>query len=399
MTTEKSFDLNISDLHLTGFGNHSYQREETPISLTGEGNRISDRSNTNNTDNAWGINHRQVPLALQQTKDGYGLTFVTRPQLNLTDRNCRQDRLFARLLTSNDKSIQRMVRCLLDPRLQYNVEANSEGGMESEKGDPQSYIECPLVDMHQAFIPFFTNNLISLSGFPDLNSTTYSAKEGPYKEAYSFVDGPTINYTEYDVVANLRNIQGDPISALAFFWIHYSSIIFEGTKLYAYGDFIANREIDYQTRIYRFLLDPSKRFIQRMACSGASYPYALTMGSYYDFDSTKPYNEASQNIQIPFKCMGAIYEDDLIIRSFNDVVSYFHPEMKEDQEAIISKPTSAMTKIPVDNLFIFNHRGYPWINPETYEIEWYVSTEYYESKLASYTGFARSLVSSMGINL
>lgn len=397
MTTEISdYNFSINDLNLTGFGTHSFTPEERPISLPSDDRQRIDRAHSNNTDNAWGINHQQIPLALQQNKDHYGLTFFTRPQLNLTDANCRKDRKFSRLLTENNMSVQRIVRCMLDPRLQHNLNQDAEGQSNDDAFGHQSFITCPLVDKNQAFISFFSNNLVSLSGFPDLRAPTYSAKEGPYKEAYSFIDGTTEDYTEYDVTASFRNIQGDPIPNLAFFWTHWASKVHEGVFT-AYGDFIVNREIDYNTRIYRFILDPSKRFIQRMACTGASYPYALNNGSFYDVDVSKPYNDAAQNIQIPFKCIGAVYEDDLIIRSFNDVVSYFHPEMAEDDFKLISKPKSSMVKIPVDKLFIFNHRGYPYINPNTYEIEWYVSKEYYESKMRSFDEFANSLVLGAGI--
>ncbi len=401
MTTNVSeFDFSLADLRMRGFGDHSFTNlGETSISLPRVTDNSVDRSNTNNTDNAWGLNHRQVPLALQQTKDNYGLTFITRPQLNLSDANIRGVRKFSRLLTDNTKSVQRMVRCLLDPRLQYNSGQDIEGGGGGDDYITQKTITCPLVDHRQAFIPFFTNNIVSLSGFPDLRAPTYSAKEGPYKEAYGFVDGPTDDYSEYDVTFTLRNIEGDPISAMAYFWIHYQSKVHEGIDMRAYGDFIVNREIDYNTRIYRFVLDPTKRFIQRMCMTGASFPYALNNGAFYDFDNSKPYNEASQSIQIPFKCYGAVYEDDVIIRAFNDVVSYFHQEMGEGN-SIINPPNSrTMIKVPVDHLFIFNHRGYPWINPNTYEIEWYVSREYYESKMRAYQGFAGSLMSGAGISI
>lgn len=391
---EAKFDFSIPDFNFTGFGNHSLQIEESgPISLPGDKLEKVDKTQSNNTDNAWGINHRMVPMALQINKDCYGITFFTKPQLNLTDDNIRRDRKFSRLLTNNDKSIQRIVRCTLDPRLLFNGHQDAEG---QQTNDSQATLSCPLVDRKQAFIPFFTNNLVSLSGFPDLRVPTYSAKEGPYKEAYGFADGPTDDYTEYDVTASFRSLQGDPISNMAFFWEHYQSKVHEGV-MYAYGDFIISREIDYNTRIYRFVLDPSKRFIQRMGCSGASFPIALNNGSNMDYDITKPYNNSSEAIQIPFKCYGFLYEDDIIVRSFNDVVSYFNADMASDDMSMVSKPNENMVKIPFEHLSIFNHRGYPWINPQTYELEWYVSSEYYESKISSFKQFTNSLVNGLGI--
>ena len=395
--TTADFDFSLRDLRMTGFGNHSLQLETIdsgPISLPGDKDIKIDKVSSNNTDNAWGINHRQIPLALQQNKDCYGITFFTKPQLNLTSANCRKDRKFSRLLTANNKSIQRIVRCNLDPRLLFNINQDAEGQAIDEDGD--SAITCPLVDRKLAFIPFLTNNLVSLSGFPDLRVPTYSAKEGPYKEAYGFADGPTDDYTEYDVVASFRSIQGDPISLLAFFWEHYQSKVHEGV-MYAYGDYAICREIDYNTRIYRFILDPSKRFIQRFGSTGVSFPVGLNYGSHFDFDISKPYNDTGDNIQIPFKSYGAIYEDDLLIRSFNDVVGYFNDDMCDDSLAMLSQPTDRMIKIPFDHLTIFNHRGYPWINPRTYELEWYISKEYYQSKLASFNEFGKSLVTGAGI--
>ena len=103
---EASFSFSTQDLNFTGFGNHSLQLEESgPISLPGDKEYKLDKTQSNNTDNAWGINHRMIPLALQLNKDCYGITFFTKPQLNLRDDNCRRDRKFSRLLTMNDKSI------------------------------------------------------------------------------------------------------------------------------------------------------------------------------------------------------------------------------------------------------------------------------------------------------
>jgi len=83
----------------------------------------------------YGLNHHtQKPVTIEN-RDSYGLTFITRPQLNLTTTNLRNIRFLYSLLTNNDKSVHRYVRNMLDPRLHYNK------------------ITCPLVDPHMAFIP------------------------------------------------------------------------------------------------------------------------------------------------------------------------------------------------------------------------------------------------------
>ena len=66
--------------------------------------------------NLFGINHRQTALTIPQNRDHYGLTFFTRPQLNLMPENIRNSRKFFPLLTNNPASYQAYVRAMLDPR-------------------------------------------------------------------------------------------------------------------------------------------------------------------------------------------------------------------------------------------------------------------------------------------
>ena len=40
---------------------------------------------------------------------------------------------------------------------------------------------------------------------------------------------------------------------------------------------------------------------------------------------------------------------------------------------------SSMTKVPATLLTLFNNRGYPRINYNTYELEWWVSKDLYNS--------------------
>ena len=122
-------------------------------------------------DSFYGLNHRQQPGAISINKDYFGLTFFTRPRLNLTTPNLRTIRQLTPLLTNEPASIQRIIRCLLDPEL------------------AKSGIVSPFVDAQQAFIPILTNNLLSINGWPDVIAPTHTSQEGVYKEAFSLVDG------------------------------------------------------------------------------------------------------------------------------------------------------------------------------------------------------------------
>lgn len=332
------------------------------------------------TNNVYGFNHRQTPLAIPINKDHFGFTFFTRPQLNMQTMNIRNLRLMMPLVNAGELSYQRVIRCSLDPRLL------EEYGNDDESNDTiDRRMTCPLVDNKQAFFPMLTNHLVSISGWQDITVPTYTGKEGMYKEGFSMVDGITQNYTTYDITATFRNSRGDPITSLFYFWSHYMSSVFEGT-LVPYLDFIAQNEIDYNTRIYRIVLDSSKKYVQRIAATGAAFPIAVPIGGVFDYSNQKPYNDVNSEIAIPFRCMGAIYNDEILIWAFNKVVETFNTDMREGLR------TSRMVKIPNDAyLEIFNNRGYPRINLKTYEFEWYVSKDTWDSRLNAYKNFATEL--------
>lgn len=322
------------------------------------------------TDNLYGFNHRQTPSPIPINKDHYGLTFFTRPQLNFTTGNLRNIRRMIPLLTEEPMSYQRAIRCLLDPRAMVGYKDFS----------PMS---CPLIDNTQAFIPILTNHLVSISGWQDIVVPTFTSKDGAYKESYSMVDGVTVNYTTYDITATFRNSRGDPITSMFYYWAHYMANVFEGT-LMPYPDFVMTNELDYNTRIYRLVLDSSKKYVQRIAATGASFPTGVPIGGIFDYSSEKPYNDVNSEIAIPFRCSGAIYNDDILIYSFNKTVQIFNNQMVDGNRE------SAMIQIPAQYLTLFNNRGYPRIEPETYELQWWISKASFERKKEAFDATMKS---------
>ena len=310
--------------------------------------------------NLYGLNHRQTPPGALMNKDIYGYTFFTRPQLNMQGDNIRNDRVFYDLLTTEASSIQRYVRCMLDPRLQA--------------GFTSDVVTSPLVDPYQAFIPLFTNSLLSISGWPEFMAPTYTSKPGLYKEVYGQVDGTTKIYTDYDIDATFRNYRGDPLIYMLYIWIRYASLVFEGI-IQPYPDYILNNRIDYNTRIYRLVMDHNKTFVKKIACTGVSFPTAIPLGGYFDYNSEDPYNEQMREVTIRFTSLGADYMDAILIKEFNETVKIFNPYMRDTLR------NEAMALVPFNYLILFNNSGYPRINPQTYELEWYVTKSLYSAKV------------------
>lgn len=354
---------------------------QTDVSL-GDLTQMGSTGNVSNaiTNNIYGFNHRQMPNPIPINKDHYGLTFFTRPQLNFNSSNIRNVRTLLPLITEQEMSYQRVIRCTLDPRLIAGWGSSSNEGL-----------KCPLMDNKQAFIPLLTNHLVSISGWQDIIVPTFSAREGAYKEGYSMVDGTALNYTTYDIVANFRNSRGDPITNLFYYWSHYSTHVFEG-RIIPYPDFIVSNSIDYNTRIYRLVLDSNKRFVQKIAATGASFPVAVPIGSSFDYSNDKPYNDSNSEISIPFRSMGAIYNDDILIFAFNKTVSIFNPDMREDAR------NGNMVLVPREYLELFNNRGYPYIDPDTYELQWWVDRSTFDSRMSALDSFNQSFVNVNNLN-
>ena len=321
--------------------------------------------------NLFGINHRQTSTAVPSNKDVYGLTFFVRPQLNMQIDNIRNARIFASLTTQNVLSIQNFVRCTLDPRLQVGYRFQT-------LSIPK--IECPMVDAMNPFISVLTNNLSTISGWPDVVAPTFTSTPGLYNEAFSMVDGITKNYETFDLDASFRNTKGDPILYLFYIWLHYSSMVHEG-KLVPYLDMITENEIDYNTRIYRLVMDKNKEKVTKIAATGAAFPISVPTGSFFDYSTEKPYNDQNKDISIRFKCMGVDYQDDILIKEFNDTVVIFNPAMEDGQRE------RTMMNVPRSMLTMFNNRGYPRINPSNNVLEWWVDQSFYDNRSGVFANF------------
>ncbi len=318
--------------------------------------------------NLYGINHRQTPPGALGNKDVYGYTFFTRPQLNLSGNNIRNQRQFYDLLNETPASIQRYVRCTLDPRLQL--------GYTYDKKQAAEKLSCPLVDPRQAFIPGLTNALLSLSGFPDIVLDTFTSHPGLYKEVYSQVDSTSKIYTDYALDMTFRNYRGDPLLYMIYIWVKYASSVFEG-ELVPYPDFILENEIDYMTRVYRLVMDHTKTFVKKIAATGVAFPTAIPMGGYFDYNSDSPFNEQMREITIRFTSLGAEYVDSILIQEFNETVQIFNPLMRKRFR------NSTMVAVPFNYLILFNNSGYPFIDTDTYELKWFVTKALYVAKVTA----------------
>jgi hypothetical protein len=134
---------------------------------------------------------------------------------------------------------------------------------------------------------------------------------------------------------------------------------------------IVENEIDYMTRIYRLVLDPTRTYVQKIANCGAAFPTAVPMGAAFNYTSDSPLANDNEQISIPFQCIGVEYNDPISIQEFNATVVYFNPEMDDGSRSQL------FTKLSKSELALFNYQGYPRI-AEDNELEWWVSNDVYQ---------------------
>ena len=58
-----------------------------------------------------------------------------------------------------------------------------------------------------------------------------------------------------------------------------------------------------------------------------------------------------------------------------------------------------MQKIPREFLSVFNNRGYPRIDPFTFELEWYVRKADYDARIGSFQQLDKLLDNALGFSL
>ncbi len=336
--------------------------------------------------NLYGINHQQVSNMVSSNWDLYGLTFFTRPQLNLQSDNIRNVRQLYSLLNDAPESINKYVRLNLDPRLQWGydplnlqVATNiAAGNILSDSYRGTGYISTSLVDPFNAFISVLTNNLAGVSGWPEMVTPTFTSERGLYNQTVSQVDGSVKLFSDYDLDVTFRNTRGDPIVYMFYIWIWYASLVFEG-YITPYPDFIAENELDYCTRIYRLVLDPTRTYVTKMAATGAAFPISLPMGSFFDFTTDKPYNDQNKEFTVRFRAMGATYMDDILIWEFNKTVGIFQPSINQLTE--YNTIPSNLVKVDKSLVKYFNNMGYPYIDPNTYELQWWVDADSFNRRM------------------
>lgn len=265
-----------------------------------------------------------------------GYTFITRPKLNFSTTSLRQDRILAMLDTVDPGSLQFAIRCYLDtyysglPAMSKYVAA------------------CPFFNPESPFLIPLTNNLVSVSGWPDPVLEPETTDGGFFSEDMTIVKGSDRLNRTYEITLTFRDIQGGFIIALLWMWIHYMELVVRGDTL-AYPQDIAARRINYTCSIYRFVLDPSRRFITKWSKATGCWPRTIPIGNIFNFGEKENFIHSAAQYSVPFTVNKVEVMDPIIFRDFNTIVKRFSPTARGENGPVVvagMSPEYNFTGIP-----------------------------------------------------
>lgn len=329
----------------TGFGNRESEAFVDNI-LTAMG---FGRNNQRIVNNLRAINILQNQTMPVVPTENMGYVFFTRPSLNLSYDNIATQRKMTPMLTGDKNSVWRFVRASLD---HIGASSGKIGG------------DCPYVDPLNPFIPVLSNCIETLGGWPSSSVDSYTSKAGNYREQWSMIDSTYHILGSYSLNASFQNPPNDAISKLFNTWSMYGGLVYDGS-LAAYPQARLQRYIDYNSRVYRFIMDHSKRKILKWAACGVCYPTFNNDAESMDFDRSKVYNEGTQRIDVSFMATGAEYNDPITLHEFNTAVEIMNPSMRSPHRE------QQMKRIEQHEKQYMNFLAYPYINLTTCELEWW----------------------------
>lgn len=317
-----------------------------------------------------------APL-LPPNTDNNGFIFFTRPDMNLSYNNVSVSRRLSALTNDDPFSMANAIRCMLNPP-----------GYD-RKGDAN---RSKIFNDRQAFMTVLSNTCLTFSGVTDLSGDVWTSPQGLAKEQIALFDDRPDKLETWTATSTHVSMEGDPIMALFMVWWETMARCAEGTMTPFAVNLVEGRK-DYETGITRFVMDRSRRYIQRWVKTIA-FPTMVQLGSTFDFDRDKVYNVENNVISQNWQCQGLQVMDPMVLLHFNENVdSFLFPRanpmdhskpraLELFKEAYMywdrkSQTPGFFKKIMGDELKIFGQYAYPWVE-EDLELSWYVETGVYD---------------------
>lgn len=313
---------------------------DTPISLsdTDRDRLLALASNANSIYTGRGSNLTQLQTLLTRhdrfgsvafpiNAEKVGLTFFTKPRLNMTTVSLRQDPQLAMMDSMNPMDWMFGIRCNLDTVFARSTPAH------------QAAVNSPWFNDTSAFNIPLSNALIGQSGWPDFNLEYETTEAGYFSEDMTLARGSDRGRRTYDINCTFRDVQGGWVMSYIYYWLHAMALQMEGAIVAYPSDREANR-LNYTCSIYRFVLDTSLRTITKWAKATGCFPVTIPIGEVFNFNPGDSYIHTSQSFSVTFKANHVAYMDPRHLAAFNTLVErYAGSDIKTSSNYVNVPPT------------------------------------------------------------
>lgn len=276
---------------------------------------------------------------IQINSEMVGLTFFTRPRLNMTTSSLRQDPQLAMMDTLDPTSMMFGLRCNLDTVFSKSTQAASAAAIS------------PWVNTESPFNIPLGNMLVGMAGWPDFNVEYETTEAGYFSEDMTMVRGSDRGRRTYDIQCTFRDIQGGWLMAYFYYWLHAMALQMEG-NIVAYPDDREANRLNYTVSIYRFVMDPSMTTILKWAKATGCYPVSIPLGDVFNFGPGDSQIHTSQQFTIPFIANNVTYMDPRHLQAFNTLVRRYATDIQ-----VNSWPSRGI----VGKEAVHNFKGVPYV--------------------------------------
>ncbi|QDH47075.1 hypothetical protein PQC07_gp191 [Aeromonas phage D3] len=252
------------------------------------------------------------PAMMPLADDTIGLSFVTRPQLNLIDDVIARSERLKVLKDVSGNSIGAYIRGTLDERW---AAANP----------------CPALDNANPFIVALTTYLKTSNGFGDLSMQIQTTDPGMREQVYQRVASKLEENGLYSMNQTYFNPKPSVIPALFQYWMTYISEVTSGDRgCYPRAKYLFGNRIDYDTRIYHLIMNKDGEFLEQIFATVQSIPVTFPSGSQANIDNTQNSlrGEGQDDFSVQFSSTAMRFNEPGLIQAFNEHSYMYNPNIR-----------------------------------------------------------------------
>lgn len=266
-----------------------------------------------------------------------GMTFITRPKLNLAQTSLRQDPVSMILDSYSPASMPFAIRCYLDPVF---------ASLPAIRG-PAEY--SPFFNNDSPFIVPLTNTISHIDSFPNFEVHSTTSAEGYFGENQTTPTGSDFGNQSTSVPISFTELPGGFITSLFYQWIRWIGLMRKGNVM-RYMDDIYQTRLSFTCSIYRFVLDSTRTYITKWMKYTGCYPYMIALGDSFSISDRSHFVSNTQEIQIQFHANHVEYFNPEILEDFNILTRDFNPAVL-NSDRVLLRPNASN-----------NFKGTPYIS-------------------------------------